>query len=403
MVRSSRMDEVMNGLVAGIERLTSSQTWQDWLKVQSRFHRYSFGNTLLIGMQCPDATKVAGFQAWPRLGRNVRRGEKAIWILAPVTRKFSQDDDSDGDDRVLVAFKPAAVFDLRTSSTDGSRTRRWATLGGLASSATLLRVQPHRTAWCRADEMMAWWLLRMVLATLPSAFMAPYRSSRCLAVSRLSGTFPRRGRIVPLICARYVRIVVGDRSRRSHSSSQRSRSCPKVAPTPSVRDGACFLGRLYAFLAVHAEAPAMAATAVAGGLMAAVMLLTGISAPSAAALGAARMSDPALVRAAIDAGNVLLETSKLGLAILVLAVACAGWRGLLDRRAVWVGLVAGAVLVASTLPPFLADRGVWQFGAIPDVATAVPAALWVVWLSLLIARGAALSSVRAPVPVEGAQ
>jgi hypothetical protein len=49
---------------------------------------------------------------------------------------------------------------LRTTSTDGASTRRIATLGALARSATFCRSQPQRTAWCRAEEMMAWWLRR---------------------------------------------------------------------------------------------------------------------------------------------------------------------------------------------------------------------------------------------------
>jgi antirestriction protein ArdC len=120
---TNRKDEVMTGLLAGITNLTSSERWQEWLKVQSRFQHYSFNNSLLIGMQCPDATRVAGFHAWRRLGRNVRKGEKAIWILAPVTKKAEEAVTGNGDGaldqkgRVLVAFKPAAVFDL--SQTDG--------------------------------------------------------------------------------------------------------------------------------------------------------------------------------------------------------------------------------------------------------------------------------------------
>jgi len=109
MVGSNRRDEVMSSLLAGIERLTSSQTWQEWLAVQSRFHSYSFGNTLLIMCQRPDATRVARFHAWRRLGRNVRRGEKAIWILTPVTRKVTEDLDGaaeDGNPVCLSASNP---------------------------------------------------------------------------------------------------------------------------------------------------------------------------------------------------------------------------------------------------------------------------------------------------------
>ncbi len=120
---TNRKDEVMTGLLAGIAELTSSDRWQDWLTVQSRFHRNSFNNALLIALQQPDATRVAGFNAWRRLGRNVRKGEKAIWILAPVTRKVETERTNDAGEpetvahRSPVAFKPAAVFDI--SQTDG--------------------------------------------------------------------------------------------------------------------------------------------------------------------------------------------------------------------------------------------------------------------------------------------
>jgi antirestriction protein ArdC len=119
MANSDRKDEIIGRLTAGIEQLTSSERWQEWLAVQSRFHHYSFRNTLLIQLQCPEATRVAGFRAWQQLDRQVRKGEKAIWILAPVTRKRDDDDadDDDGNKRILVAFKPACVFDV--SQTDG--------------------------------------------------------------------------------------------------------------------------------------------------------------------------------------------------------------------------------------------------------------------------------------------
>jgi antirestriction protein ArdC len=118
---SNRKDEILDALTDGIAQLTSSGRWQEWLRTQSKFHHYSFRNTLLIMIQSPDATQVAGFRAWQLLGRQVRKGEKAIWILAPVTRKVNEDTGSDGDTRdkarVLCGFKPAYVFDV--AQTDG--------------------------------------------------------------------------------------------------------------------------------------------------------------------------------------------------------------------------------------------------------------------------------------------
>ncbi len=71
-----------------IERLQSSEGWHAWLTARSRFHAYSFANQLLIAMQRPDATRVAGFRAWPKLGYAVRKGERAIriWVPMPPSR-----------------------------------------------------------------------------------------------------------------------------------------------------------------------------------------------------------------------------------------------------------------------------------------------------------------------------
>src|SRR5204862_7778966 len=88
----------------------------------SRFHTYSFRNQCLIAAQCPTATRVAGYQAWRRLGRWVRRGETGIVILAPITRRrtdVAADDGATEDaDRARVpGFRSAYVFDV--AQTDG--------------------------------------------------------------------------------------------------------------------------------------------------------------------------------------------------------------------------------------------------------------------------------------------
>ena len=67
---------------AAVEALQSSEGWQAWLAVRRRFRTYSPLNQLLIALQKPDATKVAGFKAWLNLGYCVRKGEKAIRIYA---------------------------------------------------------------------------------------------------------------------------------------------------------------------------------------------------------------------------------------------------------------------------------------------------------------------------------
>jgi antirestriction protein ArdC len=106
--------DLLAQLEEGILGLTSSERWRRHLDVQSRFHRYSYANALLIVAQRHDATRVAGFVTWRRLGRTVRKGEKAIWILAPMV---VQDDTDAEKDRGVRGFRTVAVFDV--AQTDG--------------------------------------------------------------------------------------------------------------------------------------------------------------------------------------------------------------------------------------------------------------------------------------------
>lgn len=73
-------------------------------------------STYLILMQKPEATRVAGYRTWQSMGRQVRKGEKGIHILAPISRKVSEEDDGEAV-RALVGFKTTAVFDI--SQTEG--------------------------------------------------------------------------------------------------------------------------------------------------------------------------------------------------------------------------------------------------------------------------------------------
>ena len=109
-------DHILDALTEGIEALTTSAAWRSHLEVQGRFHGYSFSNALLIVRQEPDASRVAGFATWKALGRAVRKGERAIWILAPMTGRRTRS--ADGDERgPILGFRPVAVFDV--AQTDG--------------------------------------------------------------------------------------------------------------------------------------------------------------------------------------------------------------------------------------------------------------------------------------------
>lgn len=83
----------------------------------SRFYTYSFGNQLLIAAQCPTASRVAGYGKWLEMKRQVRKGEKAIYILAPIISKGKEQTTEDGESRRLRGFRAATVFDI--AQTDG--------------------------------------------------------------------------------------------------------------------------------------------------------------------------------------------------------------------------------------------------------------------------------------------
>ncbi len=83
--RNQRMKEIAERLEQGVKEIFTSEMYMEYLKTMSQFHDYSFNNTLLIHLQKPDATLVAGYQAWQKkFHRQVRRGEKGIQIIAPA-------------------------------------------------------------------------------------------------------------------------------------------------------------------------------------------------------------------------------------------------------------------------------------------------------------------------------
>jgi len=96
-----------------ITEMSDHEGWQRFLDTASKFHRYSFGNTILIAMQRPDATAVAGFNDWKnKHGRTVKKGEKAIWILAPIVKKEQTDGEPGAPEtKRVVGFRSVAVFD----------------------------------------------------------------------------------------------------------------------------------------------------------------------------------------------------------------------------------------------------------------------------------------------------
>jgi len=123
MTPPDRLSEAHERLIASVEALTTGEDWQRFLTVARRFHSYSANNVLLIHAQRPEATRVAGYRTWQGLGRQVRRGERGISILAPCTYRRRDDADDDGDDdspirTVLRGFRVVHVFDVTQTEGD---------------------------------------------------------------------------------------------------------------------------------------------------------------------------------------------------------------------------------------------------------------------------------------------
>jgi antirestriction protein ArdC len=111
--------EARERLALAVEQMADSENFAAWLRARASFHSYSFNNVLLIACQRPDATRVAGYRAWQKLDRQVRKGEKAIRILAPCRVKVGETESATVTESAfrVVGFKWASVFDV--SQTDG--------------------------------------------------------------------------------------------------------------------------------------------------------------------------------------------------------------------------------------------------------------------------------------------
>ena len=159
-----RLQEITAGIEQGIKELFESEKYMRYLSVMSKFHRYSVNNTMLIYMQRPDATLVAGFNKWKnQFERHVKKGEHGITIIAPTPYKkkieeMKRDPDThapilDADGKAVMEekeieipmFRPVKVFDV--SQTDGKP------LPQLASS--LSGTVPHYEAFLEAVRRSA--------------------------------------------------------------------------------------------------------------------------------------------------------------------------------------------------------------------------------------------------------
>lgn len=130
-----KIKEITDKIETGIKELFDGEKFKKYLDTMSKFHNYSFNNTMLIAMQKPDATLVAGFNAWKnKFERNVNKGEKGIQIFAPAPYKVKKEQtkidpdtelpvlDADGNpikeevEVTIPAFKVVSVFDVSQTS-----------------------------------------------------------------------------------------------------------------------------------------------------------------------------------------------------------------------------------------------------------------------------------------------
>jgi hypothetical protein len=112
-INSNRLG-LLDKLSEGIANLTSSEEWHRYLEYLSRFHSYSSNNVMLIAQQAQGATRVAGFNAWKSHKRFIRKGEKAIWIIAPIAYE-PKGEDTDSEQKDNRGFKWVPVFDVAST------------------------------------------------------------------------------------------------------------------------------------------------------------------------------------------------------------------------------------------------------------------------------------------------
>lgn len=123
----AKADALAATLDTATAEMRSSEGWKAMLDTMRLFHRYSMRNLMLIGFQKPDATRVAGFTTWKKLGRQVRRGEKGLQIFGYAQRTFTTTDEDTGEETTYTSrpfFPVVHVFDIsQTEPIEGAEDR----------------------------------------------------------------------------------------------------------------------------------------------------------------------------------------------------------------------------------------------------------------------------------------
>jgi len=119
--KQTEQQEAIQKLEQGVKEIFTSEKYEEFLKTYSKFHKYSINNSILILMQRPDATNIASFQTWKKLGRQINKGEKGIKVLVPIPYKYEKEVESKTGDKEVIelsgtSFRVGNVFDISQTS-----------------------------------------------------------------------------------------------------------------------------------------------------------------------------------------------------------------------------------------------------------------------------------------------
>lgn len=175
--------KAMQMLEEGIAKITDSESFKSYLSLSRSLHRYSARNMLLVYLQHPGTSRIAGYKRWKALGRQVSKGAKAIKILAPVSRK--QTDEETGEEiRRVVGFRDASVFDItQTVRMDGAQEPTLPEVGDVVGSEDAAKeLYDLLTRICEAEDVP------IVEKDLPEGYYGSYDrgASYIVISSRLS-------------------------------------------------------------------------------------------------------------------------------------------------------------------------------------------------------------------------
>ena len=184
--RTAEIEALQARLVAQVEALRSDAGWLAYLRGVRMFHGYSPNNVLLILLARPDATHVAGYSTWRRLGRQVRKGEKGIRILGPREFTATKTDERTGEETTSrgVVFRPVSVFDIsQTDPIEGAglvfEERPEVRLDGVDEGRIFERVAAYLLG-------LGWVVSREVIVTGVNGYTTPL-GRRVVVDARLSG------------------------------------------------------------------------------------------------------------------------------------------------------------------------------------------------------------------------